>query len=72
MSSVVSFGWGRRNCVGQPLARMELVLLLATLVQRFVLSVPQGLKLPSGNLSGDAILVQPEQYSLALHRRTGV
>ena len=49
-----------------------MVLLLATLVQRFVLSVPQGFELPSGKLSGDAILVEPEQYSLALHRRTEV
>ena len=52
------------------LLRMEIVLLLGTLVQRFVLSVPQGFKPPSGNLAGDAILVQPEQYSLALLRRT--
>jgi len=51
---------------------MELVLLLATLIQRFVLSVPEGCKLPSGKLTGDAILVQPEQYSLALTRRTQV
>ena len=49
---------------------MELVLLLSTLIQRFVLSVPEGCKLPSGQLSGDALLVQPEQYSLVLHRRT--
>ena len=70
------------------MSRMEIVLLLLTLVQRFVLSVPQGLicfdrlpmhvsvpqgsKLPSGDLAGDAILVQPEQYSLALLRRTEV
>ena len=54
------------------MSRMEMVLLLATLVQRFVLSVPQGFELPSGKLSGDAILVEPEQYSLALHRRTEV
>jgi len=72
MSAVVSFGSGRRNCVGQPLARMELVLLLATLIKRFVLSVPKGCAMPSGKLSGDAILVQPEQYSLALSRRTQV
>ena len=65
---------GKKSYSGKSsaISRMELVLLLATLVQRFVLSVPEGLKLPSGNLSGDAILVQPEQYSLALHRRTGV
>ena len=48
---------------------MELVLFLSTLIQRFALSVPEGCKLPSGQLSGDAILVQPEQYKLVLSRR---
>ena len=50
--------------------RMELVLLLSTLIQRFVLSVPHGSKLPSGKLTGDGILVQPEHYTLALRKRT--
>ena len=52
--------------------RMEMVLLLSTLIQRFVLSVPEGCKLPSGQLSGDGLLRQPEQYRLALNRRTEV
>ena len=52
--------------------RMEMLLLLSTLIQRFVLSVPEGCKLPSGQLSGDALLVQPEQYSLVLSRRKQV
>ena len=55
-----------------PNIRMELVLLLSTLIQRFVLSVPEGCKLPSGQLSGNAILVQAEQFSLVLNRRTEV
>ena len=52
--------------------RMEMVLLLSTLIQRFVLSVPEGCKLPSGQLSGNALLVQPEQYRLVLNRRKEV
>ena len=52
--------------------RMELVLLLSTLIQRFVLSVPEGYKLPSGQLSGNALLVQPEEYKLVLTRRREV
>ena len=51
---------------------MELVLLLSTLIQRFHLSVPEWCNLPSGQLSGDALLVQPEQYKLVLNRRTQV
>ena len=49
-----------------------MVLLLSTLIQQFVLTVPEGCKLPSGQLSGTSILVQPEQYSLVLRRRTEV
>ena len=52
--------------------RMEMVLLLSTLIQRFDLSVPEGCKLPSGQLSGDAPFVLPEQFSLVLNRRTEV
>ena len=52
-----------------PTTRMELVLLLSTLIKRFDMSVPEGCKLPSEKLSGKNSLVQPEQYRLALHRR---
>ena len=55
-----------------PTIRMELVLLLSTLIKRFDLSVPEGCKLPSEKLSGKNSLVQPEQYRLALHRRAEV
>ena len=47
---------------------MELVLLLATLIQRFVLKVPEGCKVPSGQLTGEAITVRPEDYSLSLQK----
>ena len=48
---------------------MELVLLLATLIQRFVLKVPNGCKVPSGQLTGEAITVRPKDYSLSLQKR---
>ena len=52
-----------------PNHRMELVLLLATLIQRFVLRTPEGCKVPSGQLTGDTITVRPDEYSLTMERR---
>ena len=49
-----------------------MLLLLLTLIKQFVLSVPEGCKLPSGQLSGNVLLVQPEQYRLVLKRRREV
>ena len=51
---------------------MELVLLLATLIQHFVLKMPEHCKLPSGQLSSADITVRPEEYSLLLQRRRDV
>jgi len=70
VSATVTFGTGRRICPGQPLARMEMVLLLASLVQRYVLTMPKGCKVPSGQLSGETIVVRPDEYSLVLQKRT--
>ena len=51
---------------------MELVLLLASLIQRYVLTTPAGSKVPSGQLSGDTIVVRPGDYSLVLQKRREV
>ena len=38
---------GRRVCVGESLAKMELILFIVTLVQHFSLSLPEGASLPA-------------------------
>ncbi|XP_014648828.1 PREDICTED: cytochrome P450 2D14-like [Ceratotherium simum simum] len=57
------FSAGRRSCLGEPLARMELFLFFTCLLQRFSFSVPAGQPRPSDHgVSG--VLVTPSPYQL--------
>lgn len=46
-SSYLPFGAGPRSCVGEALARQEIFLITAWLLQKFDLEVPEGGQLPS-------------------------
>nr|ALF38185.1 CYP2D50 [Equus caballus] len=62
------FSAGRRSCLGEPLARMELFLFFTCLLQRFSFSVPAGQPRPSDH-GGFGTLVSPAPYQLCAEPR---
>lgn len=62
-SAFMPFSAGRRSCLGEPLARMELFLFFTCLLQRFSFSVPAGQPRPSDH-GVFAFLVTPSPYQL--------
>lgn len=62
------FGVGRRMCLGEILARMELFLFFSSLLHSFDISVPEGESLPS--LEGVAgVTISPKEYKVSLKPR---
>ncbi|XP_029403952.1 cytochrome P450 2D10 isoform X3 [Mus pahari] len=62
------FSAGRRACLGEPLARMELFLFFTCLLQRFSFSVPAGQPQPS-DYGVFSFLVSPSPYQLCAFTR---
>ncbi|XP_026468203.1 cytochrome P450 18a1-like [Ctenocephalides felis] len=62
------FGVGRRMCLGDVLARMELFLFFASLMHTFNVSLPEGATVPSlkGNVG---ITISPDQFQVVLTPR---
>nr|XP_014718456.2 cytochrome P450 2D14-like [Equus asinus] len=62
------FSAGRRSCLGEPLARMELFLFFTCLLQRFSFSVPAGQPRPS-DYGVFGSMVTPSPYQLCAKPR---
>lgn len=64
----IPFGVGRRMCLGEVLARMEIFLFFSSLLHTFEFSVPEGEKLPS--LKGNAgVTISPDAFKVCVKPR---
>jgi 26-hydroxylase len=61
----IPFGVGRRMCLGDVLARMELFLFFASIMHTFTLELPEGEPMPSlkGNVG---VTITPQSYQVKL------
>ena len=67
---MVSFLIGKRNCVGEGLARMELLLFLSAIVQNFEIRCPEGVKLSMDQIDGEFGFVhEPKPYNIVFKGR---
>jgi len=65
----VSFSSGRRNCIGEPIGRMNMFLFLANFLKKFKFSLPNGVKIPFVSPPGCKAIRGPPNYELMIEVR---
>ena len=58
------FPQGRRSCLGEALAKMEMFLFLSAIVQNFKISAPPGEDLSLGTLDTFGLVHVPKRYNI--------
>lgn len=65
----IPFGLGRRDCPGQPLARIMLCLFASALLQHFSIEVPEGEARPILTPSDPKLVLPPNDFTIVAKRR---
>ncbi|CAG0894369.1 unnamed protein product [Darwinula stevensoni] len=69
VSNFLPFGLGRRQCLGESLAKMELFLFMAIFMQKFTFCVPEGHPIPPREANESLIVHSPKPYKVLLKER---
>lgn len=69
ISNWMPFSTGRRVCVGESVAKVELLLSLAYFLKRYTFKPPKGQKIKP-DIKPLGTFVMPEPYDLVVERRT--
>lgn len=64
----IPFSAGRRSCIGEQLARKELFLFFANLMQHFIICNPENTDLPSLT-QNQAVVMYPNPFNVVTKRR---
>lgn len=64
------FGIGRRICIGEALARMELFYFITALIQNFTFTVPEGETLTTEKSTSERIFAFPTSFKILITERT--
>ncbi|XP_071496077.1 cytochrome P450 2A6-like [Diadema antillarum] len=68
MDAFIPFGLGRRSCLGEQLAKMELFLFATSILQRFVVRLPPGV-VPDYSIGHRIRTLLPKDFNVCLSRR---
>ncbi|XP_028413992.1 steroid 17-alpha-hydroxylase/17,20 lyase-like [Dendronephthya gigantea] len=66
----VPFGLGRRECLGQSVAKMTLLTYASALLHRYKFELPDKEALPSTDVSTDALLLRPNDFKVVAKYRS--
>ncbi|CAG0891411.1 unnamed protein product [Darwinula stevensoni] len=68
--SFLPFSLGKRQCLGESLAKMELFIFITVFMQRFSFRLPEGATMPSTEPSFSAIVNRPRPFKIVAEERT--
>ncbi|OQV15323.1 Methyl farnesoate epoxidase [Hypsibius exemplaris] len=67
--NMLAFGTGRRSCPGMEYAKKDLFVLLASMLQRFKIELPEGEEKPDMHQTNDGVNLTPQSFKIRCTHR---